>query len=85
LPTLAGSHSEANDSANISIDPFVPRLQDESILPHIQSQGTSSVNDESMEAPNISVGCSEGSISRLVADLQCSDEVKTLQFLRRVI
>ena len=78
---LAGSHSEADDSANISLDPFAPRLQDESILPHIQSHNTSSVNDESTDAANLSVGGSERSLSRLVADHQCSDEVKALQLI----
>ena len=80
LPTLAGSHSEANDSANISIDPFASGLHDESILSHFQNHGASSVNDESTDAPNLSVGGSEGSPSRLVVDLHCSDEVKTVQF-----
>ena len=75
LPTLAASHSEANDGANISIDPFASGLQDESILSHV-----SSVNDESTDAPNLSVGGSQGSPSRLVVNLQCSDKVKTVRF-----
>jgi len=69
-----GSHCEANDSANISVDPFASGLQDESILSHVQNHGASSVNDESTDAPNLSVGGSEGSPSRLVVDLQCSDK-----------
>lgn len=76
---LVGSHPEANDSANISFDPFAPGSQDESILSQIQSHGASSVNDESTDAPNLSVGDSVGSPSRLVVDLQCSDEVKAVQ------
>jgi hypothetical protein len=85
LQTLAESHSETNDSVNISIDPFAPRLQDESIFPHIQSHGVSSVNDDSTNAPNLSIGGSEGSLSRLGAELQCNDEVNALQFLCRFI
>jgi hypothetical protein len=81
MPISAGSHSEANDSANISIDPFAPRLQDESILPCNQSHGTSSVHDESTVAANLSVGGSERELSRLEAELRCSDEVKALQSL----
>ena len=85
MPISAGSHSEANDSANISIDPFAPRLQDESNVPYDQSHTVSSAHDESTDAANLSVGGSEGDISRLEAELCCSDEVKALQFLRRFI
>jgi hypothetical protein len=76
MPISAGSHSEANDSANISIDPFAPRLQDESILPYNQSHSASSAHDESTDAANLSVACSEGSLLRIEAELCCGDEVK---------
>lgn len=85
MPISAGSHSEANDSANISIDPFAPRLQDESNFPYNQSHGTSSAHDESTDAANLSVGGFEGDLSRLEAELRCSDEVKSLQFLCRFV
>ena len=78
MPISAGSHSEANDSANISVNSSAPRLQDESILPYNQSHNASSAHDESTDAANISVGGSEGNLSRLEAELRCSDEVKTL-------
>ena len=81
----AGSHCEANDSANFTIDPFAPRLQDESNVPYDLSHSVSSAHDESTDAPNLSVGVSEGDLSRLEPKLHCSDEVKTLQFLRRFI
>jgi hypothetical protein len=76
MPISAGIHSEANDSANISIDPFAPRLQDESVLPYNQSHGTSSAHDEPTDTANLSVGGSEGDLSTLEAELRCSDEVK---------
>lgn len=82
MPISAGSHSEANDSANISIDPFTPRLQDESNIPYNRSH-TVSAHDDSTDAANLSVGGSEGDLSRLEAELRCSDKV--LQFLRRFI
>ena len=85
MPISAGSHSEANDSANISIDSFAPRLQDESILPYDQSHSVSSAHDESTDTANLSVGGSEGNLSRLEAEHRCSDEVKALQFLCRFI
>ena len=75
MPMSAGSPSEANDSANISIDPFDPRSQAESTLPYNQS-GTSSVHDQTTDAANLSVRDSEGNLSRLEAELRCSDEVK---------
>ena len=77
MPISAGSQSEANDSANISIDPFAPRLQDESNLSYDQSHSVSSAHDESTGAANLSV---EGDLSRLEAKLRCSDEVKALHF-----
>ena len=85
VPISAGSLSEANDSANISIDPFAPRLQDESNISFDQSLAVSSTHNESTDAANISVGGSEGDLSRLEAELRCSDEVKALQYLHGFI
>ena len=85
MPISVGSHSEANDSANINIDPSAPRLQDESVLPYNQSLSVSSAHDESTDAANLSVGDSEGDLSRLEAELHCSDEVTALQSLCRFI
>ena len=81
VPVSAGSHSDTNDSAYISIDPFASRLLDESNLPCDQSHSVSSARDESTDAANLSVGGSEGDLSRLEAELRCSDEVKARQFL----
>ena len=85
MPISAESHSEANDSANICIDLSAPRLQDESILPYNQSHSVSSAHDEFTDAANLSVVGSEGDLSRLEAELRCSDEVKALQSLCRFI
>ena len=80
MPISAGTNSEVNDSVNISIDPFGPRLQDESNLPYDQSHDVSSAHDKSTDSANLYVGASEGGLSRLGAELRCSDEVKALQF-----
>ena len=85
LPVSAGSHSKANDNTNISIGPFASCLQDGSILPYNQSHSISSAHDELTNAANLSVGASEGNLSKLETELHCSDEVKALQFLCRFI
>ena len=80
-----GNHSESNDSGNISIDPFGPRLQDVSILPDIQNHGLPIVNNESMDAANLSVGDSEANLSNLEAEVHYGDEVKALHFVCGII
>lgn len=73
---LAGSHCKGNDSTDISIDPFAPRLQDESILPDTHSQ---SISNESVDNANL-LGDSKINLSKVEAELICSDEVMGLHF-----
>ena len=80
LPLLTGSHSEANgSSASISIDPFAPRLQDESILSDITGPSIPVARSESMDASNFSVEDFEVGLSN-EAEVHCNDEVKVSIF-----
>lgn len=55
-------------SANISVDPFAPRLQDELIPIELDKQDLPEFKEESMDTVNISIGSSEVNLSALAAD-----------------
>lgn len=61
---------EFNHSANISIDPFAPRLQDESALSDFQEE--EAIND-SKDSANVSIGNSEINLSALASEHDCEE------------
>lgn len=79
---------ESNHSGNISIDPFAPRLQDESAFSDIQEEGEASSINSSKDS-NISIGNSEINLSALASERDC-EEVRNFKsrfpssFLRSV-
>jgi len=69
VPSAKEIEPESYHSANISIDPFAPRLQDESALSDLQEEETCSIND-SKESANVSIGNSEINLSALAGDCE---------------
>ncbi|KAJ3514121.1 hypothetical protein NLJ89_g2563 [Agrocybe chaxingu] len=70
---------EFNASANLSIDPFALRLQDESILSDLSRQSNQSSKDDSMDPSNLSVGSSEVSISHLTGECEPNEMLTSLE------
>ncbi|CAA7261728.1 unnamed protein product [Cyclocybe aegerita] len=70
---------ESNTSANLSIDSFAPRLQDESILSDLSRQSNQSSKEDSMDPSNLSVGSSEVSISHLTGERESNEMLTSLE------
>jgi hypothetical protein len=69
---------ESNHSANISVDPFAPRLQDETTLSDFQEGEEASSINSSKDSANISIGNSEINLSVLASERDC-EEVRNLE------
>lgn len=69
---------EPDHSANISVDPFAPRLQDESALSDLQEETEASSSNNSKDSANISIGNSEINLSALASERDC-EEVRNLE------
>ncbi|KDR75165.1 hypothetical protein GALMADRAFT_69760 [Galerina marginata CBS 339.88] len=68
--------AELNQSGNISVDIFAPRIQDESILSELdESQDVVSTKDDSDSSITLSIGNSEINLSALASDRH-HDEVR---------
>ncbi|PPQ98778.1 hypothetical protein CVT24_003336 [Panaeolus cyanescens] len=65
-------------SANISVDRFAPRLQDESLLSDFKSDESSDDSHHS-SIDNISIGNSEINLSALASEKDCNEVLESLQ------
>jgi len=64
---------EPDHSANFSVDPFAPRLQDESALSDLQEEAEASSLNSSKDSANISIGNSEINLSALASERDCEE------------